>query len=92
MSPNFVQIVTKPTRVDSVTGKEAILNLVILTLSQYYQTPEILAPLDSDPDKTGKPSDHKMVIVTPISTINNQNARVTRKIEVQPITDIGLHK
>ena len=29
LSPNFVQIVTKPTRVDSVTGKEAILDPVI---------------------------------------------------------------
>ena len=92
LSPNFVQIVTKPTRVDKVTGKEGILDPVIMTLSKFYQTPEILAPIDSDKDKVGKPSDHKIVIVRPISAVQSQNARVTRKIEVQPITDFGLYK
>ena len=80
LSPNFVKIVTKPTRVDKVTRTEGILDPVITTLSTYYQTPEILAPIDSDPGKIGKPSDHNIVFVRPISIVNSKNARVTRKI------------
>ena len=90
LSPNLVQIVNKPTRVDKITGKEAILDPIIMTLAQYYQVPEILQPLDADPDLNGKPSDHKLVKVKPVSTINNKSARVTRAIEVQPITETGI--
>ena len=90
ISPNFVQIVNKPTRIDNTTGKKAMLDPVIMTLSIYYQEAEVLAPLDSDPDKDGKPSDHKIVKVKPISNFCNKNARITRKIEVQPITESGI--
>ena len=92
LSPNFVQIVTKPTRTDKTTGKHSILDPIIMTLAQYYREPDILAPLDYDPGKIGKPSDHNIVMAQPISAINNQTARVTRKIQVQPFTDSGLKK
>ena len=92
LSPSLVQIVNKPTRIDILTGKKAMLDPVIMTLTQYYQEPEILAPLDPDPDKDGKPADHNIVVCRPISTINNFSARVTRKVEVQPITDSGISK
>ena len=39
------------------------------TLGQYYQKPEVLPPLDQDPDKNGKPSDHKIVKMKPINTV-----------------------
>ena len=92
LSPNLVQIVGKPTRTDKITGKQAMLDPIIMTLAQYYREPEILAPLDFDPEKKAKPSDHNIVMAKPISSINNQTARITRKIEVQPITDSGLDK
>ena len=92
MSSNLVQIVNKPTRTDKFTGKKAMLDPVIMTMSQYYQEPEILAPLDSDPDKNGTASDHNIVKVKPISTIDNQCARVTRKIVVQPFTESGIRR
>ena len=53
LSPNFVQIVTKPTRTDKTTGKQAILDPIIMTLAQYYKEPQILTPLDFDPEKKG---------------------------------------
>ena len=90
LSPNFVQVVQKPTRIDPKSGKEAILDPVIMSLANLYQEPEILAPLDPDPDKNGKPSDHKIVLVKPISAINNKCARVTRNIKVRPMTDSGI--
>ena len=90
LSSTFVQIVTKPTRHDKTTGKKAMLDPIIMTLSKYYQSPEVLPPLDADPDTNGKPSDHNIVVCRPISVINNVNARVTRNIQVQPITDSGI--
>ena len=81
-----------PTRRNPVTGVEQILDPVITTLEAYYQKPQCLAPLDPDPDTSGKPSDHRIVVVTPVSAINNQSARTTRNIIVRPITESGLHK
>ena len=92
LSPNLVQIVKSPTRIDKTTGKESMLDPIITTLSKYYQEAQVLQPLDSDPGKKGKPSDHKIVKVLPISSFQNQSARVTRRVEVQPLLDSGLSK
>ena len=86
LSPNLTQIVRNPTRLDPVTGVEKMLDPVIMTLTTYYQTPQCLAPLDPDPDSNGKPSDHRIVVVQPISAINNQCTRSTRSIKTRPIT------
>ena len=51
LSSNFVQVVTKPTRRDPKTGKESILDPIMMTFSHYYQEPLCLDPLDPDPDK-----------------------------------------
>ena len=58
LSPRFHQIVKK------IGPGWILLPSWILLLSNYYQTPECL---DVDPDKYGKRSDHKIVIVRPIS-------------------------
>ena len=44
LSPSFVQVVTKPTRIDPITGKEVIIDPIIMTLSPYYQEPQCLPP------------------------------------------------
>ena len=54
LSPNLVQIVEKPTRLDPVTVVEKLLDPVITTLSSYYQKPLCLPPLDADPEKKWK--------------------------------------
>ena len=43
-----------------------ILDPIITSLSRWYQVPLCLPPLDPDPDSDGKPSDHKMVMMSPI--------------------------
>ena len=91
-SSTFAQIVTKPTRQDKTTGKKAMLDLIIMTLSKYYQSPIILSPLDADLNTNGKQSDHNIVVCRPVSVINIVNARVTRKFEVHPITDSGIKR
>ena len=71
ISPSMKQIVSKPTR----QNQPGVLDTILTTLSNYYQTPEVLPPLDNDPDKNGKPSDHNIVIAKPISEINNTCSR-----------------
>ena len=88
LNPNFRQIVQNWTRLNP----PAILDPIITTLSSFYQVPECLDPLDNDPDKDGKPSDHKIVLVKPIDIINNKPARKTREVKVRPFTKIGLEK
>ena len=68
LSPNLKQEVQNFTRLNP----PRLLDPIITTLGRYYQIPEILPPLDNDPDCDGKPSDHMMVIFTPISVINNK--------------------
>ena len=63
-----------------------------MTLSQYYQEPLSLDPLDPDPDKDGTKSDHRIVLVKPINVIDNQSARITRSIKVRPISASGVNE
>ena len=91
LSPSLKQIVKNPTRIDPVTGVEKLLDPVIMTLGSYYQKPQCLPPLDSDPDSNGKPSDHRIVLVRPICAINNRSQRSTRCIQVRPITQSGMN-
>ena len=69
-----------------------ILDPIITSLSAFFQTPQCLPPLDPDPDCDGKPSDHMMVVMSPISVINNKPARMTKKVTYRPIHDDGLQK
>ena len=62
----------------------------MMTLSSYYQEPLVMKPLDPDPDKNGKPADHKIVMAKPISTINNKSARSTREVNFRPTPQSGL--
>ena len=68
----------------------SILDPIIMTLSKYYQEPVCLEPLDSDPDKNGVKSDHRIVISKPISTNNNKPIRNTRKVKVRPFPQSGM--
>ena len=91
LSPSLIQIVHKPTRIDPKTGSEALLDPVIMTLSQYYQEPECLDPLDSDPDKNGVKSDHRIVVVRPVNVINNKPARQTRQTRQSKLSGAARH-
>ena len=69
-----------------------LLDPIITTLGKHYQVPNCLPPLDPDPGSNGKPSDHLMVLMSPISTVNNKPARMTKKIVYRPINESGLQK
>ena len=69
-----------------------ILDPIITSLSNFYQVPQCLPPLDPDPDSNGKPSDHKMVVMTPISLMNNLTGRTKRIVTFRPFSDQGQNK
>ena len=74
LDSRFVQVVKKYTRMNP----PAILDPVIMTLSNYYQEASVLEPLDADPDKNGAKSDHMIVIIKPINVMENKSVRQTR--------------
>jgi hypothetical protein len=63
LTPRFQQIVKDWTRMDP----PALLDPILTTMSRLYQVPECLEPLDADPEKGGKKSDHRIVIARPNS-------------------------
>ena len=88
LSPSFRQIVKDWTRLDP----PALLDPIITTLHSFYQTPICLPPLDSDPDKNGSKSDHRIVLAKPINVINNKSGRHFKKVKVRPFPQSGIMK
>ena len=86
ISEHLKQVVTKPTR------GEKILDPIITSLHNYYQTPEVLPPIDADPDKNGVKSDHNMVTMAPVNVVNNVPSRTKRTITVRPMRESGINK
>ena len=88
LSPNLVQIVRNWTRLDP----PAILDPVIMTLSNLYQEPMCLEPLDADPGTNGSKSDHRIVISKPINIIDNKCSRQIREVRIRPFPQSGIVK
>ena len=78
LSPNLKQVVTSATR-----GTK-ILDPIITTLAKYYQKPVCLPP-----EKTGVPSDHKIVYMKVVDAINNNPTRIKKKVKVHPLPESG---
>ena len=88
LSPNLRQVVQHPTRLNP----PRLLDPIITTLADYYQFPECLPPIDADPDTNGKPSDHLMVVMSPISVVNNKSARTKRSFTYRPFNEERLQQ
>jgi hypothetical protein len=86
LSPTLKQVVESPTRLNP----PRILDPIITSLSIFYQQPICLPPLDNDPDKDGSPSDHMIVYMKPIDSINNNPARKKVAVKFRPLTDSGI--
>ena len=77
--------------VDKPTRGQNLLTLFITDYETYFELPCIVPPIEvDDPKKGGVPSDHKGVIVAPLSNNGQQvnRQRVTRII--RPVTDSAL--
>ena len=81
LSPTMRQLVVTPTR------GEAILDPILSTLGLWYQTPISLPPLQADPGTGGATADHMIVIMKPITMMDNKPSRQTRQIKVRPLPE-----
>ena len=86
LSPRLVQTVKVPTRLKP----DAILDPIITTLSKYYAEPVTKPPINPDDTTTGKPSDHLIVLMRPISACQPVPPRVYKEVKIRPITESGL--
>ena len=85
LSPNLKQVVSVPTR----NNPDAILDTIITTLPMYYQCPVTLPPLDNDSDNNGKPSDHLIVYMPPISA-GVPKKKLYKYVTFRPLPESGL--
>ena len=86
LSPRLIQTVKVPTRLNP----DVTLDPIITTLSKYYLEPETKPPINPDNDDAGRPSDHLVVLMRPISAALPIPPRVYKTVQTQPITESGL--
>ena len=64
-----------------------ILDICVMDMSQFYQSPVIEAPLQVDQDKTGVDSDHFIVTITPIGTLSDKKSFQKKRIQFRPLNN-----
>ena len=85
LSPHFKQVVKVFTRLNP----ESILDTIITSMSKFYQDPVTKPPINNNTGN-GKPSDHLVVIMEPITSVLECPPRVYRTVEYRPLTDSGV--
>ena len=86
LDPNFRQILSQNTRQDKR------LYLVITDLHSFYHSPEVIPPVPVDVIGKGVPSDHRGVLVTPLSSANSQRKPDTEFKKVRPLPESSMLK
>ena len=59
-------------------------------MSKYYAEPETKPPINPDVSSNGKPSDHLVVMMRPISATYEVPPRVYRTVHTRPYTQSGV--
>ena len=88
LSPNLQQVVKVPTRLNP----PRILDPIITTLKRYYCDPVTKPPIQADENKSGKPSDHLVVLFEPYTASLEIPPRSYRTVKTRPINFEGLKK
>ena len=88
LSPDLRQVVSVPTR----RNHDAILDLIITNLSKYYDAPFTLPALENDADQSGKSSDHLIVLMRPLTNLNEKSETKYKTIRFRPFPDSGTRK
>ena len=88
LSADLQQVVKVPTRLNP----DAILDLIITNIHHLYQAPTTLAPLDSDENETGKPADHLVVLMKPLSVEVQSQMKRYKTIKYRPFPDSAIRE
>ena len=71
---------------------DRLLESIISTLKKCYCEPDTEPPINPNSIKTGKPSDHLVVVMEPITATLLIQSRQYRPVEIRPINFAGLEK
>ena len=88
LSPTLKQVVTIPTRLNP----DAILDPIITSLAKYYCEPVTKPPISNDQGNGGKPSDHLVVLMHPLSSVLDCPPRQYKTVTCRPLTDSGIEE
>ena len=86
LSKDLKQVVDVPTR----QNPDAILDKIITNIPALYQSPFTLPPLDNDEGQSGKPSDHLIVCMRPISNSLPKNEKTYKNIKYRPFPESSI--
>ena len=73
--------------VDKFTRQDRILDILIMNLSRFYNSPTIAPPISPDDPTTGKDSDHSVPVCVPHTDRFNPPARTYRYHTYRPLPD-----
>ena len=74
------------------TRKSAVLELLLTDLHTQYHPPTTLPPLQVDDDKSGKDSDHDVVLFAPLTNQKYKIQRIKKTVKIRPIVDSQIPK
>ena len=86
LSPRLAQVV----KVLTCLNPDVTLDPIITTMTKYFMAPVTMPPINPDAESNGKPSDHLIVIMRPLSASIPVPPRVYRTVQTRPITESGL--
>ena len=88
MSPDLHQAVKVVTR----RNPDATLDVIITNIQSFYHPPTTLEPLDNDENVNGKPSDHLIVKMVPLSSQNPNLIKRYKVIKYRPFPDSAIRE
>ena len=77
---------------DKPSRQGAILDIIIMNLYSYYNSPVIYPPIQPDDPTKGKPSDHWVPVCTPHTDRYNPPLRTFKTIKYRPLPESSIHK
>ena len=78
--------------VDKCTHGRKIIDVLIMNLFAYYQSPEIAPPVKCDDPKDGVPSDHFVPVCSPHTNRFTRPPRNYRVIQFRPLSESNIRK
>ena len=78
--------------VDVATRKNSILDVIIMNISQYYNSPVVVPPVPCDNPKDGVPSDHWVPVCYPHVDRHNPPLRRFRTVTYRPLSADSLRE
>ena len=77
---------------DLPTRQGKILDILLLNIPQFFNSPIIIPPVPCDDPSSGKPSDHSVPVSYPHTDRSNPPVRRYRTVNCRPLPETGLRQ